>query len=90
MITFPKSLIPAYRTAPGYFWCREKHILYSIKSGELRPIAKRRANRWFPYGDYYTISNKGHKRCWIHKNLVAFGEKYQDRDIELQIKSTLL
>lgn len=61
MITFPPEFVAT--RFPGYFWNVSEKKLYSIKvSGVLRPLVRRKKNKWYHWGDHYTVSVEGKKR----------------------------
>ena len=60
MIILPPGFVAT--KYPGYFWHLEKQALFTCKSGTLRPLKRRSANRW-NYGNAgYAISVGGRRR----------------------------
>lgn len=55
VIKFPRGFA-ALKGCPGYFWNTEDQLLYSLKSGKLRPLKLNFVNRAM----YNTISRRGH------------------------------
>lgn len=61
MITFPPEFVAI--KYPGYFYNTADRTLYTLKTtGELRPLAFRRANKWNHFRDGYQVSHRGRRR----------------------------
>lgn len=64
---------------PGYYWHKEREQLYSLKSGELKPL-KLQKGTFFIYsigesiGPHYSISVKGFRKILTKNRLLNLRE----------------
>lgn len=88
MIKLPDSFIPAFHYAPGYFWCTKRERLYSIKSGQLKPMRRYEpTGRNSTIGPYYRVSARGLHFTWHESELLKHAAKVRGKNevTEIQI-----
>lgn len=86
MVILPEDFIAT--DYPGYYWSLTDQHLYSIKSGELKPLKK--LNNWWTGRDVFTgwtVSVHGKKRYLSEDHLHWLERQYKRRPKELQVET---